>query len=91
MSLNLRPEIEAKLTALAAASSVSVDDYLAALVEKQSPGATSNGPLEPNKKPLSARIREIWADMPPEVRAKLPSDGASEHDHYIYGAPKRTA
>jgi len=40
-------------------------------------------------KPLSARIREIWADMPDDVRAKLPVDGAGQHDHYIYGAPKR--
>jgi hypothetical protein len=49
------------------------------------PGSTANV-----KKPLAARIREIWADMPPEVRAKLPTDGASQHDHYIYGVPKRT-
>jgi hypothetical protein len=40
--------------------------------------------------PLSARIREIWADMPDEVRATLPADGAAQHDHYIYGVPKRT-
>ncbi|MGI8743531.1 MAG: hypothetical protein ACR2NN_13365 [Bryobacteraceae bacterium] len=41
------------------------------------------------RRPLSARIREIWADMPDEVRAKLPADGATQHDHYIYGLPKR--
>lgn len=41
------------------------------------------------KGPLSARIREIWADIPEEVRAKLPADGADQHDHYIYGVPKR--
>jgi len=41
------------------------------------------------QKPLSARIREMWADMPAEVRAKLPADGANQHDHYIYGVPKR--
>jgi hypothetical protein len=34
-------------------------------------------------------LREIWADLPPEVRAKLPADGASEHDHYIYGLPRK--
>ena len=39
--------------------------------------------------PLAERIREIWSDMPDEVRTKLPSDGASQHDHYIYGVPKR--
>ena len=44
----------------------------------------------PARRPLSSRIRQIWADMPEEVRAKLPADGASQHDHYIYGVPKRT-
>ena len=41
------------------------------------------------QKPLAARIREIWADIPDDVRAKLPADGASQHDHYIYGLPER--
>jgi len=41
-------------------------------------------------KPLAARIRDLWADVPSDVRAKLPADGASQHDHYIYGVPKRT-
>ena len=41
------------------------------------------------RKPLAARIREIWAEMPDDVRDKLPGDGASQHDHYIYGVPKR--
>jgi hypothetical protein len=27
--------------------------------------------------------------MPAEVQAKLPSDGASQVDHYVYGLPKR--
>jgi hypothetical protein len=46
-------------------------------------------PTAEARKPLAARIRDIWADMPDEVRAKLPTDGASQHDHYIYGVPKR--
>ena len=29
--------------------------------------------------------------VPPEEFAKLPVDGASQHDHYIYGTPKRPA
>lgn len=44
---------------------------------------------EANEPAFSDRLREIWRDMPDEVRAKLPVDGASEHDHYIYGVPKR--
>jgi plasmid stability protein len=70
------------LTAKAQAEGVSTEEY-ARLLLKQ---ALASGGA---RKPLSARIREIWADMPDEVRAKLPADGASQHDHYIYGVPKR--
>jgi hypothetical protein len=29
--------------------------------------------------------------VPPEIMAAMPKDGASQHDHYIYGWPKREA
>jgi Arc/MetJ-type ribon-helix-helix transcriptional regulator len=38
---------------------------------------------------ISAMFREIWSDMPDDVRAKLPADGADQIDHYVYGVPKR--
>lgn len=44
---------------------------------------------ELTERPLSARIRELWGAMPDEVRVKLPSDGSSQVDHYVYGVPKR--
>ena len=28
-------------------------------------------------------------DVPPEIMATLPKDGASQHDHYIHGWPRR--
>jgi hypothetical protein len=28
-------------------------------------------------------------DVPPEIMATMPKDGASQHGHYIYGWPKR--
>jgi hypothetical protein len=34
-------------------------------------------------------MREIWGNMPDDVRAKLPRDGASQVDHHVYGLPKR--
>lgn len=45
--------------------------------------------LGPKRRPIWERIAEMAADVPPEELAKLPADGASQHDHYIYGAPKR--
>jgi hypothetical protein len=29
-------------------------------------------------------------DIPEDVLAQLPTDGAEQHDHYIYGTPKRS-
>jgi hypothetical protein len=33
---------------------------------------------------------DLLADVPQEVLERLPVDGAAQHDHYIYGTPKRT-
>ena len=38
-------------------------------------------------------VEELWSRASPDVQAaleRLPSDLASEHDHYIYGTPKRS-
>lgn len=40
-------------------------------------------------KTLGEKIMEIVADVPDEVWEKVPKDGAEQHDHYIYGTPKR--
>ena len=33
---------------------------------------------------------ELFGAIPDEELARLPSDGAAEHDHYLYGLPKRS-
>jgi len=81
LTINLPEEEITALAATARAQGVSAEEC-ARLLLKQ---ALATGA----RRPLSARIREIWADMPDEVRAKLPADGASQHDHYIYGVPKK--
>jgi predicted DNA-binding antitoxin AbrB/MazE fold protein len=40
--------------------------------------------------PLWEQILALTRDLPPEEFEGLPTDGASQHDHYIYGTPKRT-
>ena len=35
-------------------------------------------------------ILDNMKDVPPEIMATMPTDGASQHDHYIYGWPKKT-
>jgi predicted DNA-binding antitoxin AbrB/MazE fold protein len=38
---------------------------------------------------LAERIAARAAALPPDVLADLPDDLASQHDHYLYGTPKR--
>jgi hypothetical protein len=95
MSLQGRQETEARINALAAASGVSVDDYLAALVERKS--QTDEMSPSPHEVPISGSQRRIWEviaenmkDVPAEDFAALPKDGLNQIDHYVYGVPKRT-
>jgi hypothetical protein len=39
--------------------------------------------------PVWEMILEIMKDLPEEDIEGLPSDGSDQHDHYIYGTPKR--
>ena len=45
--------------------------------------------LAPARPSLGERIAVRARALPPEVLDRLPTDGASQHDHYIYGTPKR--
>jgi predicted DNA-binding antitoxin AbrB/MazE fold protein len=39
--------------------------------------------------PIWERIAALAADAPPEELDKVPTDGAAQLDHYLYGHPKR--
>jgi predicted DNA-binding antitoxin AbrB/MazE fold protein len=45
--------------------------------------------VEPVRPPVWEQIVALTADAPPEALAKLPSDGAAQLDHYLFGDPKR--
>ncbi len=76
MSLNLNPDIEARLIALAQSSGVSVEDFLRHVVEEKS-------------EPLKARLSpeqwteqfEEWADSFPEA-APIPDEALSRENLY---------
>lgn len=40
-------------------------------------------------RPLWETIQEISSRVPLEEWERLPADGAEQHDHYLYGSPKR--
>jgi len=41
------------------------------------------------KRHISKIIADRISNLPVETFAVLPVDGATEHDHYLYGAPKK--
>jgi hypothetical protein len=44
-----------------------------------------------NRLALIEKIAAIMASVPSEEWEKLPTDLAVNHDHYLYGMPKRSA
>ena len=81
LTINLPDEQEAALNARALAEGISAEQCAGhLLIQALASSARS---------PLAARIRGIWSSMPDSVRANLPPDGASQHDHHIYVVPKR--
>ncbi|MFL5245170.1 MAG: antitoxin family protein [Gemmataceae bacterium] len=45
--------------------------------------------VEEKQPTLAERIVARARALPPEVLAALPDDLAAQHDHYLYGTPKR--
>jgi hypothetical protein len=80
--IELPDEQAAALKAKAAAEGLSLAQWIRKLAA-ESPSAT-----KPHRH-ISEIIRENMRRVPPEIMATMPKDGASEHDHYIYGLPKR--
>jgi hypothetical protein len=40
-------------------------------------------------RPIWEIIEEISSQAPPETWDDVPTDGSVNHDHYLYGAPKK--
>lgn len=40
-------------------------------------------------KPIADIFADLSAEIPLEQWQELPVDGAANHDHYLYGAPKK--
>jgi hypothetical protein len=86
--LNVPENREATLKAKAQVQGVPVEQYVERVLDQDlDEPATTSATASPRH--ISEVIREIWSDVPAEAWEKMPTDGASEHDHYIYGLPKR--
>jgi Arc/MetJ-type ribon-helix-helix transcriptional regulator len=100
MTINLPDNMESFLLArVSLGEYASVDEAVADAVrrlmrdEAPSPEgdepALIEGNAGPPYKPIWEVIEEENRTLPPEVWDDLPADLSEQHDHYIYGGPKR--
>jgi len=83
-TIKLSDERATALQAKAAAEGLSLEEWLQKLAEQERP-------VSRPRRHIADVIRENMQDVPPEIMARMPEDGASQHDHYIYGWPKKEA
>jgi hypothetical protein len=83
VTISLSPEAERGFQAAAARQGVSLTECVQHAVDRLARAG------EPGR-PIWDTAADLLADLPPEELDRLPVDGAAQHDHYIYGTPKRT-
>ena len=60
-----------------------------AITQTSPPAGSQEMTVATASKPIWEEILELTADVPEEEWDKLPPDLAEQHDHYVYGTPKR--
>ena len=98
MNLTLTEAEETRLAALAQAQGMTLEELVREAIRPilsavpESPSAIPRVPTQTvseGQRPIWEVLTERMKNLPPEVFERLPKDGASEHDHYLYGSPKR--
>lgn len=81
MSIDLQQAIQEQVRVLSEAEMQRVFDFIQHLRKAK---------ITMPAKPISAMFDDLSSEIPFEEWNELPSDGAENHDHYLYGAPKKT-
>ena len=85
MTIDLPEDEATALAAKARAQGVSAEQYARLVLENDLKSAAKP------RRHIADAIVENMRNVPPEIMAAMPTDGASQHDHYIYGWPKKEA
>jgi plasmid stability protein len=86
VKIDLPDEQAAALAAKATAQGISAEEYVRQVLEEDLKEGMDQ---KQDCRHIAEIIADIVKDLPPEEFSKLPEDGASEHDHYLYGHLKR--
>jgi len=85
----VREELGAVLKAHADAQGVSPDCIVSQVLEHAFADEIRPPALAPDVRHIWEVIDDNMKDVPLEEFVKLPKDGASQVDHYLYGHPRR--
>ncbi len=88
--LELANSKEATLKARAESLGVSAEQYAEQVLSRDLEEPGNSGEAAPQRH-ISDVIADMMRDVPAEMMAAMPTDGASEHDHYLYGWPKKNS
>jgi hypothetical protein len=89
LTIDLTPTLEQRLHELAAEQGLAVDDLVRCALESLVEPRAESSPVEPSELPIWEKLIEIANQVPEEEIADQPTDLAEQHDHYIYGTPKK--
>ena len=84
MAANIENKVIEKLRELPKSRQAEVLKYVEELASEEA--NRENGHGQPA---IWDKIETIMHDVPDEVLATIPTDGAVNVDHYLYGAPKK--
>jgi hypothetical protein len=78
------PDDQAAALKAKAAAGLTLEAWLNKLAGVE-PEPSAEQPLQTAADIVLSRMRNV----PPEIMARMPQDGASQHDHYVYGWPNK--
>lgn len=99
MHIDIPDDLNRRLEQLAKGTGRAVDALVCEAIEQRlareeqhakHPDTThDNGSSEETDKPIWELFEDASLEIPDEELDRLPTDGSLQHDHYIYGTPKR--
>ena len=84
MSSNVEEILIEKVKGLPEAAQREVLEFVESLSAQRGPTAAPT-----DERPIWEVVEELASRVPDSDWDTLPADGAEQHDHYLYGAPKR--
>ena len=90
MTIDLSGEAEQALNSKAKAEGVSAERYAKRVLERDL-GIRDSAETDAQRPVQTAAdiVLRHMGNVSDEMMNRMPKDGASQHDHYIYGTPKR--